>query len=357
MPGFLEDEQIFVDLDTKILYNGQPCGMILANSMALANYAASQVKITYKKIRGKEPLITGNLLSVIHLMKDKDTNEEPEIDEPISELGPESLNALKRIMGSMEIGTQYHHPMEPQTVFCLPSDDGGLDIYAATQWMDIVQIAVSECLKVPENKINMFVKRLGGAYGAKISRSSLIACACALASHITNSPVRFVLTIEAMMTICGKRYPCANEYDLDVDTTTGRIRRLNCFYIEDYGYSLNELNDESVLNAFLLSYVSTKWKYGGKRLLTNTQISSWCRAPGTTESIAMIETIMEHIAHETKIDPVQVRLANMADRSLWKSMLENIIDDIGENWIFFFFVHIVVVKNNKNLNINLVFVP
>lgn len=249
--------------------------------------------------------------------------------DPISELGPESLKALKRITGNMEIGTQYHYPMEPQSVFCFPNDDGGLDIYSATQWMDVIQLALSECLNIPENKINIRVKRLGGAYGSKISRSSLIACACALACHIINLPVRFVMTIEAMMTICGKRYPCANEYNLDVDTESGKIRRLNNFYVEDCGYSLNELNDDSVLNAFLLGYVSTRWKHNGKRLLTNTQISSWCRAPGSTESIAMIETIMEHIAHETKIDPVQVRLANMADRSLWKSIIENIIDDIG----------------------------
>lgn len=61
----VEDEEIFVSIDSRILYYGQPCGMILANSMALANYAATQVKITYKKVKDKEPLQTGNLLSVI----------------------------------------------------------------------------------------------------------------------------------------------------------------------------------------------------------------------------------------------------------------------------------------------------
>lgn len=76
LPGFLEDEQIFIDLDQKILYNGQPCGMIVANSMALAYYAASQVKVTYKKIRGKEQLVSGDLLSVIDLMKDRSDEED-----------------------------------------------------------------------------------------------------------------------------------------------------------------------------------------------------------------------------------------------------------------------------------------
>lgn len=64
-PFFFEDEEIFVGVNSTILYHGQPCGVILANSMALANYAATRVKITYKKIKGTKPLATGDLLSAL----------------------------------------------------------------------------------------------------------------------------------------------------------------------------------------------------------------------------------------------------------------------------------------------------
>ncbi|XP_031619418.1 xanthine dehydrogenase-like isoform X2 [Contarinia nasturtii] len=312
-----------------MLFLGQPCGMIVANSMALANYAASQVKITYKKIRGKEPLVTGQLLSVIDSLRDKENDDgaaaaaASEEDQTV-EIESDSVF----ISGEFEVGTQYHYPMEPQTTFAAPSDDGGLNVYTASQGLDMVQMGISQSLKIPENKINIVVKRVGGAYGSKIARSSLVACACALACYLTNRPVRFVMTIEAMMSICGKRYPCANKYELALDPKTGKIRRLTNFYIEDYGYSLNEMNDESVLQAFLLSYVSKRWKYSGKPLLTNTNISNWCRAPGSVESIAMIETIIEHIAHKLKLDPVQVRLNNLERGDVWKSTLEQILVDI-----------------------------
>lgn len=72
----LEDEEIFVGVDSKILYYGQPCGMILANSMDTAYYAASQVKITYKKVKGKESIVTGDLLNVIDSLKDVDDRSE-----------------------------------------------------------------------------------------------------------------------------------------------------------------------------------------------------------------------------------------------------------------------------------------
>lgn len=42
----------------------------------------------------------------------------------------------------------------------------------------------------------------------------------------------------------------------------------------------------------------------------------------------MGETIIEHIAHLTKVDPVKVRLANMDDK-VWRPMMEKIVGDIG----------------------------
>ena len=113
------------------------------------------------------------------------------------------------------------------------------------------------------------------------------------------------------------------------ETRTGKIRSFDNFYVQDYGYTLNETNDDSVLNAFLLGYVSNGWKNRGKQLLTNVNLSNWARAPGTVESIAMCETIIEHIAHTLKMDPVQVRLNNMPG-DVWKSSVESILTDIGK---------------------------
>lgn len=222
--------------------------------------------------------------------------------------------------------------MEPHTTYCMPADDGGIDVYTSSQWVDFVQTAISECLQLAENKINIVVKRIGGAYGSKLSRSALIACACALATYLTNMPVRFVLTIEAMMTIGSRRYPCANTYEVAADSTTGRIRSLNSFFVQDSGCSMNEVTDILVADGFLLSYVSARWVVNGKALLTNTSCTGFCRAPGTMEAIAKVETIIEHVAHATKLDPVQVRLANMPDRDLWKALLGNIIDDLGKKF-------------------------
>lgn len=95
-------------------------------------------------------------------------------------------------------------------------------MYCSTHWPHMLQISISRCLKMQQSKIYLSVKRLGGSYGMKLSRSSQVACACALASHLTRQPVRFVMSIESSMTTIGKRYGCVAEYDAIVDAASGR---------------------------------------------------------------------------------------------------------------------------------------
>jgi Xanthine dehydrogenase, molybdopterin-binding subunit B len=65
--------------------------------------------------------------------------------------------------------------------------------------------------------INIKVRRLGGGYGAKISRNSLISAACALAAHKLHRPVRLVMNLETNMAAIGKRYSAAFDYEVSDD--------------------------------------------------------------------------------------------------------------------------------------------
>lgn len=62
--------------------------------------------------------------------------------------------------------------------------------------------------------VNVHVRRLGGGFGAKISKATLIATACAVAAHVTNKPVRIVLDLETNMTMIGKRLPYLLKYEV-----------------------------------------------------------------------------------------------------------------------------------------------
>lgn len=236
------------------------------------------------------------------------------------------------MVGKFEIGSQFHFTMEPQTTVCIPAEEG-IDVFSASQWMDFTQVAVAQFLGIPENHINMVVRRLGGGYGAKIVRSVQIACACALGTYLTNRTVRFVMTIESNMTSIGKRYALINEYDVDIDDN-GKIQKLKNHYAEDSGCSSNEPVQMLTTQLFQNCYSNESWTIRAEIAKTDAPSNTWCRSPGTTEGVAMIENIMEHISRVTGKDPISVRMANIPDDSEMKKLLPEFLTNIGDIFLF-----------------------
>ncbi|XP_011705518.1 PREDICTED: putative aldehyde oxidase-like protein, partial [Wasmannia auropunctata] len=128
--------------------------------------------------------------------------------------------------------------METQSCVSVPVEDG-MNVYPSSQWMDQIQVSIANCLNVKNNSINVFVRRLGGGYGAKMIRNVQISCACALVCHKLNRPARFVMTIEDNMQSIGKRYFTRQEYEIGADND-GVIQYLNSKHWDNCGFSFNE---------------------------------------------------------------------------------------------------------------------
>ncbi|XP_077297593.1 uncharacterized protein LOC143919252 [Arctopsyche grandis] len=301
----------------KILYHGQPIALVLADSTGLAMKAAEKVKVTYTNIKTTPPILT-----IRQALKDKNVNKRLLKNKIIlNEAKTKGKNVKKVIKGSFDIFGQYHYTMETQICLCVPIEDG-MDVFSATQWMDLINIAVAEALDVSVNSINIKVRRLGGGYGSKINRCSMIATACAVAAKVLNRPVRFVMPLKTNMMAVGKRNPCSNDYEVGVDDD-GKIQYLTNVFYEDNGCSNNDNVVEGLAEPFFNCYDYSSWSVEGYGVLTDTASNTPCRAPGTTEGVAAIENIMEHIAVETGKDPVAVRLVNMSEGNKIKTLIED----------------------------------
>ncbi len=86
------------------------------------------------------------------------------------------------ITGQISCGSQYHFTMETQTAVVVPQEEG-YSVFSATQWTDNVQSAVAGVLGVGASSVDVSVKRVGGAYGSKITRANMIAAGCAVGAH------------------------------------------------------------------------------------------------------------------------------------------------------------------------------
>uniref|UniRef100_A0A182M2C9 Indole-3-acetaldehyde oxidase n=1 Tax=Anopheles culicifacies TaxID=139723 RepID=A0A182M2C9_9DIPT len=311
--GFSEVEEIFCS--GEVQFAGQVVGMICAESFELANRAAEMVQIEYKQVGNR--IILPTVQDVVDALDYSRVS-----DQPYDRHGVRyhlSKEGSATISGRFDLRGQYHNSLETQVSLCVPHADS-MDVYCATQWLDHVQIAVSQALQVRESSLNLSVRRLGGAYGAKLTRATQIACACAVAAFKTAAPVRMILPLETAMASSGKRCGSVSEYEVSFDSA-GRISRLSHTFIHDGGAALNVMLGGVTSDMFKNCYRTDFWKLRTKIARTDTPPNTWARAPGSSEGIAMVENIMEHIAHRTGLDPVDVRMANISRENKMHSLL------------------------------------
>ncbi|XP_063625275.1 xanthine dehydrogenase/oxidase-like [Cydia splendana] len=293
---YLTKEELFCSGSVK--YNGHVIGVVVAETRSIAEYAAKLVHVTYKNV-------TKPVLDVREAMKFPDRKKKAGEHDGTSAGG----NLFKLIKGQQAIFAQQHFCMETLVSVAKPTEEG-LEVHCTTQHMDLVQMMISRALKMPENKIDVIVRRLGGAYGLKISRSSQVAVASALVAHKLNRPCRIILPFTTLAKAVGKRLPCYSEYEIAVDLF-GKIQLCKEFLYMDTGHVIDEPLFLPVLDVYNNCYDKLRWIFLVFSVITDTACNTWCRSPGTLEAIAAVEFILERVAYEMSLDPLTVRLVNL----------------------------------------------
>ncbi|XP_045451999.1 xanthine dehydrogenase-like [Melitaea cinxia] len=313
---------IFYVVDEELLCNGevkyynQPLGIIVAESQKLAEKAAALVKVKYSNVRKPEIDIRNTIKdsTKVTLLKAFDATK----------IGTEVFKVIK---GENTIYGQYNFCMETLVCVTQPTEQGLL-VYASSQYIDLVHRTVSKLLNIDQSRIDVFVRRLGGGYGYKISRASQICGACSLVAFKLNRPCRFIQSLDHNMRAIGKRTPCASNFEVGVDKN-GKIQYLNHSLYDDNGYIVNEPLLMLGVELYSNVYNNEAWNHRSLNAVTDTASNTWVRSPGTLEHIAMAESLMERIAYEMNLDPLEVRLTNLdlVKHGSVKEMLDTLIAD------------------------------
>ena len=197
-----QGEEIFSS--GKVHYAGQSIGLILAETREIAIEAARRVKIVYAN---EGPV-------VIDIEKSIETEANVISGGPTLFYGDAeaAINGADHVIqGRFKMGSQYHFHMETQTCIATPIEDG-FDLEIASQDISACQDTVAKALNTDQNSINVTVKRLGGAYGGKISLPNHIATVATVAANKVKRPVRLWMPLEDNMKMLGKRNPYLFDY-------------------------------------------------------------------------------------------------------------------------------------------------
>ncbi|XP_074031148.1 xanthine dehydrogenase isoform X2 [Leptinotarsa decemlineata] len=299
----IQDEEVFYS-DT-VTAQGQILGLIVADDQILAQRAAKKVRVTYEEL---EPVI----ISIEDAIKRKSFLGDPQV----MEKGNVELafrNAQHVVEGECRMGGQEHFYLETQACIVIPQpEDDEMLIYSSTQNPSEVSAMVAEVLDIPQNKVVVKVKRLGGGFGGKQAKGSLIALPMAVAARKFKKPLRCMLDRDADMMMTGTRHPFYFKYKVGFDDD-GKILGCDAKLYANAGYStdLTLAVVEKALTHFENAYFIPAIRVRGFACKTNLPSNTAFRGFGGPQGMFLAENMAQHIAYYLKKDPVEISEINL----------------------------------------------
>ncbi|XP_059172964.1 xanthine dehydrogenase-like [Physella acuta] len=287
----------------EILYAGQPIGIVVATDEITAQGARGAVKVTYSDV---QPSITG----VEEAIQKKSFY--PKLG-PFTAGDPAAAmaSAPHRISGSIHSTDQYNFHLESQAAFCSPSDLGGMDVLATSQWLDATSETVAQLLGIQESSINVEIQRLGGGFGGKIFYNLPVAGMCAVAAQVTKRPVLMSLDLHTNMQFQGKRTRYVYQYEIGFDDDGKILAIIATAYSDSGPIFLKADCNEGTQNYIDSAYFCPNWSWTVQPCKTNKPVPTSVRAPGTAPAIYAMECMIDHVATYLKKDHLEVRKLNL----------------------------------------------
>ncbi|XP_053315311.1 xanthine dehydrogenase/oxidase [Spea bombifrons] len=300
--GILHDETIFAD--NVVTCVGHIIGAIVADTQEHAQRAAKLVKISYEVLT---PVVTI-----------QEAIENKSFYQPIKTMengnlqrGLEEADHIHE--GEIHIGGQEHFYLETNCAIAVPKgEDGEMELFVSTQNTTKTQSFAASAVGVPYNKIVVRVKRMGGGFGGKESRSTILSSAVAVAAAKTGRPVRCMLDRDEDMLLTGGRHPYVGRYKVGF-TKNGRVTALEVSYYANAGNSqdLSHGIMDRTLFHMTNTYKIPNIKGTGYLCKTNLPSNTAFRGFGGPQGMLVAECWINDIAQTCGLPADHVRKLNL----------------------------------------------
>ncbi|KAL7629782.1 hypothetical protein AAE478_001305 [Parahypoxylon ruwenzoriense] len=301
------DEPLFAT--DKVYSYGQTIGLVYAETALQAQAAAAKVRVTYETLPA--------ILSIDQAIKERSYFEHGKqlkkgaaVQGPLDDIFAKCEHVFE---GTTKLGGQEHFYLETNAALAIPHvEDGSIEVYASSQNLMENQIFVAQVLGVPMSRVNMRVRRLGGAYGGKESRSTPISCLVAIAAKKERRPVRMMLSRDEDIATSGQRHPMQCKWKIGTDAN-GIIQCLDTDIYNNAGFSLDmsgAVMDRACTHIDNCYNIPHAWIRGWV-CKTNTVSNTAFRGFGGPQAMYFAESFMSAIAEALKIDIDELRFRNL----------------------------------------------
>lgn len=286
----------------RVHYYGQPIAVVVADTLEQAAHAASLVAVEY------EP---ADASTSFDAEKSAAVESPPVLGEPATVTRGNAQAALAaaphRVDQVYRTPPFNHNAIEPHATAALWSaDEQHLTVYDATQYVAGTQHMLAQQFGLDPSRVRVIASFVGGGFGGKGSAWPHVTLAAA-AARVVRRPVKLVLSRETIHHIVGGRTPTEQRVALGA-TETGALTALihTGITVTTRHNPFPEPFTFPARHLYACENVQLEQKIVYLDVVPNT----FMRAPGESVGTYALESAIDELAHELRMDPIALRMRN-----------------------------------------------
>jgi CO/xanthine dehydrogenase Mo-binding subunit len=298
-------------------YHGEPVAAVAAETRDAAEDAARLVRVEFEELPAVHTIASA-LAPGAPLVQDPDLRpDDPHVQTNVLHEHRHHWGDVETATASADVVVEgtYDFPMvtqfaiEPHAFMAAPDDDG-IAIWSAIQHPNWLQRIIADLLRMPLSKVRVRAPDPGGAFGGK--QHAKYEPLLAFMALATGRPVRLVLTLE-------ETFQAVRRGASEIHVRSGFDRDGTLLFREiDAKYLIGAYADIADRTVAKGSYTANgpyrvpNVRIVARSILSHTTPSTAFRGFGNPQQIWAVESNMDEAARALGIDPLELRLRNLA---------------------------------------------
>ncbi|MFV1858882.1 MAG: molybdopterin-dependent oxidoreductase [Anaerolineales bacterium] len=322
----VKDWPALVGVDEKVRYVGDAIALVAADTLEAAQLALDLIEADYEEL----PVVSDPVQAR--------SADAPEVHE--------SGNLLKHIKvrkGDLKAGFEeadiiiedtYHTAitehafLEPECAIARLTDEGRLEVYVGSQIPYADRSQIARCLGMADNEVRVIGTLIGGGFGGKEDIAGQIHAA--MLAKATGRPVKILYDRHESLLVHPKRHATQIRVKLGAKADGTLVAAETELYGDTGAYA--SLGEKVMTRATTHSagpYVVPHVKADCYAMYTNNPPAGAFRGFGVTQSAFAIESIMDDLARQLGMDPIELRLKNALEVGTLTNTGQELRESVG----------------------------
>jgi len=301
----------YVMATDRVRYSGDVVAMVAAETASSARAAAKRILVEYKPLKpvlSPEDALAENAPNIHYNCKNNIPSHYKVRHGDIKKGFAKSAHVIAR-----EFKTTFveHAYMEPESCIAIKNPDGSVTVHGGMQHPFTTRKFVSWACGLPLNRVQIIQTTLGGGFGGKDDTISVICARAAILALRTGRPVKITYTREESIRESYKRHPFYFKYKVGVGKN-GKLQAMEIDMTADSGAYC-------ATSPFVIwrptvqctgPYIVPNVKCDTRAVYTNNTFTGAMRGFGSPQVNFAIESMIDIVANEIGMDPVEFRKKN-----------------------------------------------